>query len=347
MKRLSWFNKVMYFFNVVLALLTIVAYILPFLTPRMFPFLSVLTLVLPAMLIFNFLFFLYWLLQTKRQLLLSLIILLAGITFINKLYKFSATNLPQEPGDITFMTYNVRLFNLYDWMPDRDVAEKISGFVKQQAPDIVCLQEYSQKGDGRFVQYRHRFVFKAEKQTSQAIFSKYPIIDSGNIKFPDSGNNVIYADIVKGKDTIRIYSMHMQSIKISPDIHEEMDEERSKMIFRRLSGAFKQQQMQAELLQKHKNDCRYPTIICGDLNNSAFSYVYRNIKGNMHDAFVEAGNGFGKSYNYKYYPARIDYVFADEVFRVKQYRTFNNFVYSDHFPIITRLSLNNASEEEK
>ena len=42
MKKLSWFNKVMYGFNIVITVLTFVAYVLPFLAPKMFPLLSVL-----------------------------------------------------------------------------------------------------------------------------------------------------------------------------------------------------------------------------------------------------------------------------------------------------------------
>jgi hypothetical protein len=47
------------------------------------------------------------------------------------------------------------------------------------------------------------------------------------------------------------------------------------------------------------------------MNNSAYSYVYRNIKGTK-DSFEEAGKGFGATYKFKYYPTRIDYIFADE-----------------------------------
>ena len=79
MKKLSWFNKLMLFFNIVLTVLTFIAYILPFLAPKIFPILSVFTLVLPLMLVFNFLFFMYWLIQMKRQMLLSGIVLLLGI----------------------------------------------------------------------------------------------------------------------------------------------------------------------------------------------------------------------------------------------------------------------------
>ena len=51
MKKLSWINKIMFVVNIVLAVLTFVAYVLPFLAPKLFPILSALTLVLPLFLI--------------------------------------------------------------------------------------------------------------------------------------------------------------------------------------------------------------------------------------------------------------------------------------------------------
>jgi endonuclease/exonuclease/phosphatase family metal-dependent hydrolase len=337
MKKLSGFNKVMFWLNIVLTVLTVIAYILPFMAPKVFPLLSVFTLVMPLMLILNGIFFIYWLVQVKRQMLLSGLVLLLGITFINKFYRFSAKDIASEPGDFTLMSYNVRLFNLYDWLPDRDIAKKIPAFVKEQNPDIVCLQEYNKIGDTAFTQYRHKFIFVPQGQAGHAIFSRFPIIATGDIQFPGSANNAVYADIKKGNDTLRVYSMHLQSIKISPDIHENIDEQKGKVIFKRISEAFTRQQLQAEMVEKHKSECKYPMLICGDLNNSAFSYVYRSVRGNMNDAFEEAGGGFGRSYNYKYYPARIDYIFTDKSLEVKKYETFSGFINSDHFPIMTRL----------
>ena len=77
------------------------------------------------------------------------------------------------------------------------------------------------------------------------------------------------------------------------------------------------------------------------MNNSAFSYVYRNVRGDLKDAFVEAGRGFGATYNYKYYPARIDYILVDDVFDVKEFTTFSNFKNSDHYPVKVRLQIKN------
>ena len=77
--------------------------------------------------------------------------------------------------------------------------------------------------------------------------------------------------------------------------------------------------------------------MCGDMNNSAFSYVYRNIKGDLNDSFEEAGEGFGKSYDFNYYPARIDYIFVDKKFEVKKFRSFPEIIDSDHFPVMAIL----------
>lgn len=340
MRKQTWLSKIMFFFNIVLTVLTFLAYLLPFLAPKAFPFLSVLTLILPFFLILNFFFFVYWLLQFKRYMLLSGLVLLLGITFINRFYKFSETNLPKEENDFTLMSYNVRLFNLYEWLPKEDVPEQISKLIDEKNPDILCLQEYSPNEKVNTTKFPFSFI-KLEggkNKYGQAIFSNYSIINQGIIEFPNSSNNVIYVDLLKQKDTIRIYSIHLQSIKISTDIHENIDEEKSKFIFKRLSEAFTIQQQQAEIIKAHFETCKHPKIICGDLNNSAFSYVYRTIKGDLKDAFEEAGTGFGKSYNFKYYPARIDYVFVENTINVKQFKTIDTFFQSDHFPQIARCS---------
>jgi endonuclease/exonuclease/phosphatase (EEP) superfamily protein YafD len=92
--------------------------------------------------------------------------------------------------------------------------------------------------------------------------------------------------------------MHLQSIKISPDVNEisenidVMNKDKSQMILIRISKAFKQQQQQAEILKRMK--MQYPIIICGDMNNSAYSYVYRNIKEHLKIVLKRLGRGLGQ-----------------------------------------------------
>jgi endonuclease/exonuclease/phosphatase family metal-dependent hydrolase len=320
--------------------------LLPFLAPKAFPLLSVLTLFMPLFFIFNALFFFYWGFQFKKRMILSGLVLLMGITFINKFYKFSTKEFPESEKNFSVMSYNVRLLNLFKWINRDDVPEQILSFINEKNPDILCIQEFSNSADIDLKVYPHKYIVMAGDQikTGQAIFSKFPIINEGNIVFPNSNNNVIFADIKKGKEIIRVYNMHLQSIKISPDVTEinddinVMDQSKSQKLLRRISKAFKQQQQQAELFKEHKMDCDYPLIICGDMNNSAFSYVYRNIKGKLRDTFEEAGKGFGATYKFRYYPARIDYIFADERMKVKQFESFSDFENSDHYPIMAKLS---------
>ena len=347
MKNLSWFNKLMFFLNIVLTVSTFIAYILPFLAPNIFPLLSVLTLFMPLFFILNGLFFIYWGIQFKKRMILSGLVLLMGITFINKFYKFSSKDFQEDEKDFTVMSYNVRLFNVFKWLDRDDVPENILTFINDKNPDILCIQEYSNSGNIDLKVYRHKYVLVEGNQirTAQAIFSKFPIINQGNIVFPNSNNNVVFADIKKGKDIIRVYNMHLQSIKISPDVNEinenidALNQGKSQRLFSRISKAFKQQQQQAEIIKEHKKDCPYPIIICGDMNNSAFSYVYRNIKGKLNDSFEEAGKGFGATYKFRYYPARIDYIFADENMTVKKFESFPEFENSDHYPIMAKFSM--------
>ena len=337
----------MFLLNIVLTVSTFIAYVLPFLAPKVFPILSVLTLFMPLFFILNGLFFLYWGLQFKKRMILSGLVLLMGITFINKFYKFSSKENPESDKDFIVMSYNVRLFNVFKWLDRDDVPLNILSFINEKNPDILCIQEFSNSANIDLKVYPHRYVFMEGNKikTGQAIFSKFPIIDQGNIVFPKSNNNVIFADIKKGKDIIRVYNMHLQSIKISPDVSEidenidAIDQGKSQKLLNRISIAFKQQQQQAEILKEHKKDCPYPIIICGDMNNSAFSYVYRKIKGKLKDGFEEAGKGFGATYKFKYYPARIDYIFVDDKMKVKKFESFPEFENSDHYPIMAKLSM--------
>lgn len=346
MKQLSWPNKIVYFFNIVLAVLTFGAYFFPFLAPKVFPLLSVFTLFLPMLLVLNLLFFVWWAIQIKRHALLSGVVLLLGMTFISKFYKFGSEDYVPQDGDFKVMSYNVRLFNKFEWSEKTTVPVEISDFVKENDPDILCIQEYSAMESFDTSRYPYGYVAIQHGQisTGQAIFSKYKIIGKGDIPFADTSNKAIYADVLKGTDTIRIYNMHLQSIKISPDVHEiegdinGIDKKKSQMMLRRISTAFRRQQSQAEMLREHRADWTHRVIICGDMNNSAFSYVYRTIRGELNDSFEKAGSGFGRSYDLKYYPLRIDYIFTDPAYDVKSFRSFPEIVDSDHFPVLTVLS---------
>lgn len=339
MKKLSFFDKIIFVFNIIGAILLLLSYILPYLPPKGFFVLSVLSLGVSVLIIINVLFFMYWLFKLKKQLILSLTVLTIGYITYGSLYKFSSSKNIDTGNNIKVMNYNVRLFNLYDWIPEEDIDIKITDFIKKESPDILSIQDYHPNPDMDFSFFKYKYEKLSGKKlkSGQVIFSQFPIINSGSLEFPNTANNAIFADVVKDKDTIRIYNIHLQSLKIDTDV-EKLKKENTSYLFNRVGSTFKMQQSQTELFLAHKKQCKYKMIITGDFNNTAYSYVYKSIKGDLNDTFIEAGNGFGRTYDFKFFPVRIDFMLADEAFAVNGFKTYTE-RYSDHYPIMTTLSL--------
>ncbi|WP_299336809.1 endonuclease/exonuclease/phosphatase family protein [uncultured Psychroserpens sp.] len=338
MRKLKGLEKLIVVINSLMAFALLLSYVLPYMEPKKFAFLSVLSLAVPTLIIINILFFIYWLTKVRRQLLISLVVLVIGYNYVFSLYKFSSSKNVNDSENLTVMNYNVRLFNVFDWIDDPNLKAKISDFISEKKPDVLCMQEYrpdqSVKLDGY---YKYEELSGQKVQNGQAIFTKFPIINSGSIEFPNTSNNAIFADIIRNSDTIRIYNVHLQSSGIDPTV-ERLSKENSENLFKRVSSTFKLQQSQTELFLKHKSKCHYPMIICGDFNNTAYSYVYKEIKGDLKDAFVQAGNGFGRTYDFKFFPVRIDFILVDEGFEINAFKTFD-VKYSDHYPILSKVKL--------
>lgn len=339
MKKLNLFDKFVFFFNSIAATMLLLAYILPYIEPERFAFVSVLSLTVPFLILVNILFAIYWLLKVKKQLFLSLIILLIGFQHVASLYKFSASKQVDDPENILVMNYNVRLFNVFKWIPDINAPQEISQFIGDKNPDIISMQDYrpdealNLKGYDKFEHLGGDKIING-----QAIFSKFPIIHKGSIEFPDTFNNAIFADVKRGEDTIRIYNVHLQSFKVDAS-SDPLKKEAAGNLFKRVGNTFRLQQQQTDLFLEHMAKCTYKIIVCGDFNNTAYSYVYKEITGNkLRDAFVEAGNGFGRSFDFKFFPVRIDFIMVDDHFEINSFKTFD-IKLSDHFPITSRVRI--------
>ncbi|MAB48303.1 MAG: endonuclease [Flavobacteriaceae bacterium] len=343
MKKLSFFNKIVFVVNSLAAFLLLISYLLPYVPPKSFATLSVLSLGVPLLISLNIIFFIYWLLQVKKQMLLSLVVLLLGWSYLGALYKFSSSKKIEEPGNLSVMSFNVRLFNKYNWKPNKTTREDIVDLFIKESPDIICIQEYTRGTpitlEG-YASYNGRYT--KDVKGGHTIFTKLPIINSGSLEFEDTDNNAVFVDVVKGKDTIRVYNVHLQSAKINADMTNYINSQYSRDVFiKRVKMAFQKQQSQVEKFLKHKSKNPYKTIVAGDFNNTAYSYSYKKILGDdLVDTFEEAGNGFGKSFDIKFFPLRIDFILADERFKVNGFKTYSDVNLSDHYPIKATLNLN-------
>jgi len=106
----------------------------------------------------------------------------------------------------------------------------------------------------------------------------------------------------------------------------------AKEVPKSIENFIQKQQLQSEQFEEIDQKNKYPTIICTDLNNNAFSQPYNRLKKNRQDAFTLSGDGLGATYKLAYFPFRIDFIFTDSKFNVINFTT-HDLKLSDHKPI--------------
>lgn len=174
------------------------------------------------------------------------------------------------------------------------------------------------------------------------IFSTYPMISKGQVPFENEVNNFcIYADVLVGSDTLRIYNAHLQSFRLKKKSLELFDENidmteiqnESKPLFIQLYKSSEKRALQVDVLSKHIEDCRYPCILTGDFNDTPVSYTYNKLTRFLSDSFKEAGSGIGSTYKGPLFGLRIDYILHSKNLKAKGYQTIDG-SNSDHRAVI-------------
>ncbi|WP_298488484.1 endonuclease/exonuclease/phosphatase family protein [uncultured Maribacter sp.] len=347
MKKLSIFQKLIYFITVVLALLLLLACVIPYFPVKLIPLFSFISLGVPALVVLNILFAIYWVFASFKRSLFLIFALVVGYLILGSFVQFRGESARDSKEDLKIMTFNSYGFQGLGGKNDK-AKEKENGiniihFISKQNPDIICFQEFDYKRirsgeldaypysyvDFEFGEYRERVV--------QAIYSKFPIVSKGNLNFPKSHNNGIYADILYEKDTLRIYNLHLESLGITPG-KGVLSTKPPEKLYKQLGDVFKKQEEQALLVSEHARVVNFKKIICGDFNNGQYSRIYNLIRGNLKDTFEEKGSGYGRTFNFHGLPIRIDFILAEEELKVKSHKNFD-VKYSDHFPVMASFSL--------
>ncbi|SDK81966.1 Metal-dependent hydrolase, endonuclease/exonuclease/phosphatase family [Catalinimonas alkaloidigena] len=346
--------------NVVLLVVTFLAYLASYINPERAWWAGFMALAIPITLVLNVIFALYWLVTRPLRALYSVAVLLLGYRFIQATIAFSPQDEDAPPPDFTVMTYNVRAFNLYHSAS----SEEMIRWVSQTRADIVCLQEfYNQNGSDKFsaiARISHgplnHYYFspwvttKRKGQFGMAIFSTHPIIYQGTLELSKATNNqIIYADIRLPKGMVRVYNIHLQSMRISAeelnlDVSEEEMRKHASSVTDKLRGGFEERGRQMRALEESIKTSPYPVLVCGDLNDLPYSHTYYRLNNELQNAFEKAGHGLGVSYAGNLPFLRIDNQFADQRFNVVGYETFYNAIWSDHYPVKAAYTFKSARE---
>ncbi len=339
-------------------ILLIMSVISPFINPHVFWIPAFTGLAFPYIFTSTIIFFLLILLRGyKKHLLIFLPFILYGTYVFSGYYHpgWFNNDVP-EKGMVKIMSFNVRLFDLYNWKNNEHNKNKIFKYLKSEDPDIICFQEYYYQKDGKFstsdtlikflsankVHASFPVVNKGLYYFGIATLTKFPIINKGEIIFPGTSNMTIYTDVIMFDDTVRIYNNHLESIRFGKEDYEFIDKidfkvdsvevRDTKNIIKRIKHAFTKRANQADSVAAHIAACKYPVIVCGDFNDTPVSYSYQTIGSGLKDSYIESGSGIGSTYNGKIPMLRIDYIFHSPIFNAYDFKVGKEDL-SDHFPI--------------
>ena len=340
--------------NAIVALALLMSYLAVHISPETFSLPAFFGLAYPYLLLLNILMVLAWLMLLRWEAVISLVVILAGITHFSNYIKLSKPS-GSKSDTIKVMSYNLHMFNYQQARGDNQ-QKKILDFLHAQKPDILCVQEYlitgpSENKDeairdalgGKYYSHIKGRQLSKSRFYGIATFSRYPIVNRGDIIHPGSFSTLtIFTDVLIGRDTFRIYNNHLQSFllkKMETNFLNEMtsSEKETMSEVKHISGdlkrGFARRAMQAEAVKNSILKSPYPVIVAGDFNDTPVSYTYRKIRKGLNDSFVSSGYGAGFTYRGNYPPNRIDYILYDDALTSSYFEIMKS-RYSDHYPII-------------
>jgi endonuclease/exonuclease/phosphatase family metal-dependent hydrolase len=332
------------------------------------------------LLVILLLFLLFWLLVKPVWSLITIIAMAACYGSLTHLLPIRlGTNFTaQKPaGHIRVMSWNVAQFDVLYNKKSPQTRDKMMDLINGYEPDIACFQEmvagdtlvnlntpYYRKYsfystyefvsklhfDHYFYSYDFRDDFLNHQHFGLIIFSKFPIIKKQTLSFYpyDYNSNFQYADVAMAQDTIRVFNIHLQSMKFSstnlsyidnPSIETKQDIEKTKNVVVKFRAAFAKRKLQADRIRAEINKSPYPVMVCGDFNDVPNSYAYQTIGKGLQNAFTQKGAGLGRTFSGIAPTLRIDNIFVSPQYQVQQYLRVQKKL-SDHFPIIADIIKN-------
>jgi endonuclease/exonuclease/phosphatase family metal-dependent hydrolase len=303
-----------------------------------------------------------WWCKMKKQLLLCGIAVLCSISAARATWgihifrdnKFVTSPLQNK---FTLMTYNTSNMGLVAYKTDERKAAAIYDIIRTASPDILCMQEFYSNDNPekerhidsimRTGQYTYHY-FTCDKTHWNtwyygiALFSRYRVLSAAAIpcggSIAGSGSSFLQADLLIKGDTIRVFSVQLTSYMFNGGDYDHMKAPAGAGLVYKMRSTFPKRSAQALQLAELLAQSPYPAIVCGDFNDTPVSFTYNTVSRNMQDAFLETGNGLGRTLSFLSPTLRIDYLLAQPSFNIHTGAVFR-IQPSEHFPVMACLSL--------
>lgn len=334
------------YFLLVASLLCYASVLFP---PDVLPIAVLAAYAIPGVVVLNAILFLVFIIFRPKRAVRPLIAMIAGVPFIISSIQWSVPSRPTEES-FTVMSFNAKLFRRPGSY--REFSMEMIEWTVQDTSDIKAIPEHST--DGRWEPLDVDRMIKEQGYNSysiaapipfnehnlgSAIFSKFQVSERG-VVFTDSTSISlgIFQDVIIGNDTIRIYSIHLASMGLD-DVPDSGIFTKAWAVSKKLMSGAEKRSRQLDQVVAHIENCPYQYLICGDLNETPYSYNYYRLRSVATDAFIDEGRGFGLTFHSLWPVARIDYQFYSEGITAEFFTVDESMRISDHMPVRGRYRL--------
>ena len=169
-------------------------------------------------------------------------------------------------------------WNVDNFLVSRDTMLHSARYMRTLQPDIICLQERPHEVKVAWTsilealpQHHHAVRNRHEDEVlNLAILSRHPIVATGERTFKGTYNKYLWADVVTPTDTLRIFSVHLQTTGITPNAGKTPQ----KGIIEH--AIFRDEQ--AIELYGDIQQSPHPVVVCGDFNDTPCGYPARRLR---------------------------------------------------------------------
>lgn len=257
---------------------------------------------------------------------------------------------------LTVMSWNVRLFDYYDWLrskeaPAGQVKSDIMAAISEAAPDVLCLQEYLELEDAGHFPVKgpldaalgggdaegHVVIARSREGRSfgVATWSRWPIVGRSSIDFGTRKNNVCaVTDIDWDGQRVRIFNAHFSSMRFEREDYAALEEgvpdaEGRERIWGHMRSAYKERVRQVEAVMEQVERSPYPVILCGDFNDTPTSWALARCRMSLKDTHDSRWFRLDGTWEGPIPGVRIDHILASPGWKVRSHETGGSGL-SDH-----------------